>query len=202
MYWVLAAGMISFSFSPILIRFAGGEVGGEAPGLTVAVWRTMMAAVVLAPFAWVRARAEIKAFDRREWYMILSAGILLGMHFVLWIESLYHTTVAAASVLVTTSPVFLAVLGYIFLNERLSKPINGAILLAVAGAATIGAGDMLGGGRRRNAFRQWVGLDRLVIFQCVPSCGSGCTPEAFLVGLCVSIVYRGRRYNTGHCSSA
>ncbi len=163
-YWVLAAGMISFSFSPILIRFAGGEVGGEAPGLTVAVWRTMMAAVVLAPFAWVRARAEIKAFDRREWYMILSAGILLGMHFVLWIESLYHTTVAAASVLVTTSPVFLAVLGYIFLKERLSKPINGAILLAVAGAATIGAGDMLGGDGAGTLFGNGLALTGSLFF--------------------------------------
>ena len=144
-YWVLAAGMMSFSFSPILIRFAGSEIGGEAHGLTVAVWRTVMAVVALAPFAWVRVRTEIKAFERREWYLILSAGVLLGMHFVLWIESLYHTTVAAASVLVTTSPVFLAVLGYIFLKERLSKPINGAILVAVAGAATIGMGDMLEG---------------------------------------------------------
>lgn len=157
-YWVLAAGMMSFSFSPILIRFAGSEIGGEAHGLTVAVWRTVMATVALAPFAWMRARAEIKAFERREWYLILSAGVLLGMHFVLWIESLYHTTVAAASVLVTTSPVFLAVLGYIFLKERLSKPINGAILLAVAGAATIGVGDMLEGGGAGTLFGNGLAL--------------------------------------------
>ena len=157
-YWVLAAGMMSFSFSPILIRFAGSEVGGEAHGLTVAVWRTLMATVALAPFTRARVWAEIKTFERREWYLILSAGVLLGMHFVLWIESLYHTTVAAASVLVTTSPVFLAVLGYIFLKERLSKPINGAILLAVAGAATIGVGDMLEGGGAGTLFGNGLAL--------------------------------------------
>lgn len=147
-YGALAVGVLSFSFSPIMIRFAGGPAGGEAPGLAIAVWRTMMAAAALAPFAWAHARAEIKAIERREWGMIVLAGFLLGLHFALWIESLYHTTVAAASVLITTSPVFLAALGYLFLNERLPKPVHGAIALAVAGAAVIGAGDMLeeGGG--------------------------------------------------------
>ncbi len=145
-YGALAAGVLSFSFSPILIRFAGGAAGGEAPGLAVAAWRTMMAAVALAPFAWVHARTEIKAIGRREWRLIVPGGLLLGLHFVLWIESLYHTTVAAASVLITTSPVFLAALGYVFLNERLSKPVHAAIVAAVAGAVVIGAGDMLAAG--------------------------------------------------------
>ncbi len=147
-YGVLAAGAFTFSFSPIMIRFAGGAAGGEAPGLAVAAWRTMMAAVALAPFAWVHARAEIKAIGRREWGMIVPGGILLGLHFVLWIESLYHTTVAAASVLITTSPVFLAALGYVFLKERLSRPVHVAIAVAVVGAAVIGAEDMFapGGG--------------------------------------------------------
>jgi drug/metabolite transporter (DMT)-like permease len=136
-YWVLLVGLITFSLSPILVRLAG-----EAPGLTIAVWRTLIAAAVLMPFALIRARGEIMALDRRDLLLIAAAGILLGLHFVGWIESLYHTTVASASVLVTTSPIFLALLGYVFLGERISKPVGAAIGLAVVGASLIGLGDL------------------------------------------------------------
>ena len=163
-YGVLACGILSFSFSPILIRFAGGAAGGEAPGLAVAAWRTMMATVALAPVAWARARTEIKAIRPREWRLIVPAGLLLGLHFALWIESLYHTTVAAASVLVTTSPIFLAALGRFFLNERLSKPVYGAIALAVAGAAFIGGVDMFEAGAAGTLFGNGLALFASLVF--------------------------------------
>lgn len=135
-YWVLFFGLLCFSFSPILVRFAS-----DAPGLTIAVWRTVIAAAVLAPFAAVRSRNEIRAFAARDLALIGVAGMLLGLHFVGWIESLYLTTVASASVLVTTAPIFLAILGYVFLGERLASRVTASIVLAVAGAALIGVGD-------------------------------------------------------------
>ena len=136
-YWALFVGLSTFSLSPILVRLAA-----EAPGLTVAVWRTVIAAAVLAPVALFRIRKEVAAFDRRDIFLILTAGILLALHFVTWIESVYRTTVASASVLVTTSPIFLAVLGYLFLREHLTLKISVSIVLAVIGAALIGLGDM------------------------------------------------------------
>lgn len=138
-YWVLFFGLSSFSLSPILVRLAG-----EAPGMTIAVWRTLIATAALAPFGFARAVQEVREFERRDIWLIAVAGILLGLHFAAWIESLYHTTVASASVLVTTSPIFLAILGYVFLGERLSRQVNTAIVLAVVGAAMIGLGDLSG----------------------------------------------------------
>lgn len=135
-YWALFFGLVSFSFSPILVRLAS-----EGPGMAIATWRTVIAVAVLAPFALARSRGEIAAFTRRDLVLIGTAGVLLGFHFVSWIESLYHTTVASASILVTTSPIFLAILGYLFLKERLSMPVTVAILLAVFGAALLGLGD-------------------------------------------------------------
>ena len=139
-YWALFIGLSTFSLSPILVRLAS-----DAPGMTIAVWRTLIAAAVLAPFAAFKIRDEVRAFTRRDYMLIVAGGVLLGLHFVAWIESLYHTTVASASVLVTTSPIFLAVLGYAFLGERLSRQVNIAIVLAVVGAALIGFGDASGG---------------------------------------------------------
>ena len=137
-YPMLALGLLSFSASPILVRWAGEE----APGLAIAFWRTLLAVVMLAPFALPQLRAN--RLSRREAALTLLAGIFLGLHFVVWILSLFYTSVASASVLVCLSPVFLAALGFWWLGERLALPVVAAIGLAVVGAALIGWGDHTG----------------------------------------------------------
>ena len=102
--------------------------------------------VLLAPAAWWRIGPAVRAFSWRDTTLITAAGILLGVHFIAWIESLYHTTVASASVLVTTSPIFLVVLGFLLLDERLSWTTVGAIATSVGGAILIGLGDAQGVG--------------------------------------------------------
>ena len=138
-YVAIAVGVVSFTFSPILVRWAD-----DAPGLAIAVWRTVLAALLLAPIAWKRVQPEVKALCGRDWILIAASGVFLGLHFITWIESLYHTTVASASVLVTTSPIFLLAFGALFLDEQLSRPTVGAIVAAVGGAALIGWGDAHG----------------------------------------------------------
>ncbi len=136
-YWFLLIGVLSFSFSPILVRLAGSE----APGLAIAVWRTGLSALLLAPFAAVRARREWLTFGRREWVFITLSGILLALHFITWIESLYLTSVASATVIVSASPLFMAILGVILLKERLSFIATSAIVVSVIGSALLGLTD-------------------------------------------------------------
>ncbi|MFB6278386.1 MAG: DMT family transporter [Salinibacter sp.] len=135
-YVVLTLGVLSFAVAPILVRWAG-----DVPGLAIAVWRTVTAAAVLLPVAVGRIGPEVRQFTRRDVGLIVGAGVFLGLHFIAWIESLYHTTVASASVLVTTHPILLAVLGYVVLRERLSRTTVVAIGAAVGGAALIGWAD-------------------------------------------------------------
>lgn len=139
LYVAIGLGVISFTFSPILVRWAS-----EAPGMAVAVWRTAFAVLLLAPAAFWRIGPDVQSFSARDILLIAGAGVLLGMHFLAWIESLYHTTVASASVLVTTSPIFLVVLGFFVLNERLSWTTVTAIVISVGGAVLIGLGDAHG----------------------------------------------------------
>jgi drug/metabolite transporter (DMT)-like permease len=143
-YLFLALGVLSFTLAPIFVRWAS-----EGPGVVVAVWRTVVATVALAPFAIGRLRTEGRHLSRRDLAFIVGAGVFLGLHFVAWIESLYHTSVASASVLVTTSPIFLVGLGYVLLGEHLGRSTVVAILVAVLGAVLIGWSDagavMMGG---------------------------------------------------------
>jgi drug/metabolite transporter (DMT)-like permease len=135
-YGVLALGVLSFTLAPILVRYAR-----DAPGLAVAVWRTVIAAALLVPGVVLRSRDEIRQFTGRDVGLILASGVALGLHFIAWIESLYHTSVASSSVLVTTNPIFVAAMGYLILGERLSGRTVGAIGAAVGGAALIGWTD-------------------------------------------------------------
>jgi len=136
-YILLTLGVLSFTLAPILVRWAG-----DVPGLAIAVWRTVTAVGILLPAAVGRRIDEdIARFSQRDALLILGAGIFLGLHFIAWIESLYHTTVASASVFVTLSPIMLAGLGYVVLGERLSPTTLGAIFVAVFGAALIGWAD-------------------------------------------------------------
>lgn len=135
-YLLVVLGLISFSFSPILVRFAD-----EAPGVAIAVWRTVFAVALLTPFALPRAVRRMRALSRRDRWLILVGGVILGLHFISWIESLYYTSVASASVLVTTSPIFIAVLEYFFLGRTVGGWTLSAIVLAVGGSVLIGWGD-------------------------------------------------------------
>ncbi len=145
-YPLLIAGLSSFAFSPILIRLAT-----DVPALSLAVWRTLFSVAMLAPFALRSIGPEVRQFTARDVRLIVVAGVLLAFHFVSWISSLYHTSVASASVLVSLSPIFLAILGFLFLRERLSPRMVVAIALAFGGSVLIGVGDAGGGPMSGNA---------------------------------------------------
>ena len=136
-YWYVAIGLLSFSFSPNLVRLAGDE-----PALSLAFWRNALAVVLLIPFAWKRTIPELTVLSRRELARIGLAGLLLGVHFYLFFEAINLTTVASASVFVSVTPIFLAVLGWLFLRERLPAVVWLAIGMAVVGGVMIAFGDV------------------------------------------------------------
>jgi drug/metabolite transporter (DMT)-like permease len=71
------------------------------------------------------------------------AGVLLGLHFWVWITSLYHTSVANSVLLVCTQPIWAALVGRMFLKEKV--PLVGwlGIMLALAGAGLTAGYDRL-----------------------------------------------------------
>jgi drug/metabolite transporter (DMT)-like permease len=131
---LLALGVVSVAFSSILIRAA------EAPAMSVAFYRNAIAAAILLPIALSRHRDELRSLSRRGWATALLAGGLLAAHFALWIPSLSYTTVAASTVLVTTTPVWVALFGRA-MGERVTRRTGVGIALALAGAVLISGGD-------------------------------------------------------------
>nr|WP_316526709.1 DMT family transporter [Kitasatospora sp. K002] len=77
-----------------------------APALAIAFWRNLMSVGVLGPYALLRHRAELRGIGRRALLLAVAAGALLAVHFALWMPSLRMTSVASATALVTTTPLW------------------------------------------------------------------------------------------------
>lgn len=131
--WV---GVISASISAILTRYADG-----ADPLAISFWRCAAGAAILFPFA----RRKLMRLDASRLRLPLLSGVFLAIHFGTWITSLTMTTVAAAVLLVSTTPVFVATAAWILFKERLGLPAWSGIALALAGTALIGGADLGGG---------------------------------------------------------
>lgn len=136
---MLAIGIAAVSTASILIRYA--QV--EAPSLVIATYRMAIASLVLAPVAWRTHRTELRSMSNAEWWWAIASGVFLAVHFAAWITSLEYTSVASSVVLVTTSPLWVAVAGRLFLRERLSRSVIFGLILAVAGGTVIGLSDAL-----------------------------------------------------------
>ena len=118
-----------------MIRVAG------APALAVAFWRCALGVGILLPFALVRG-------DRfptgRALYVGIASGVALGAHFGFWISSLDYTSVAASVVLVSNTPVFVAILAYLLFGEKTTLLSFVGILVALGGTVVISQDGSVG----------------------------------------------------------
>ena len=115
-YAALALGVLVVSTASILIRWAQAE---GVPSLAIAAWRLTIAALLLAPFVWFKARTEITAMPRATLGLALASGVFLALHFASWIASLQYTSVASSVALVTTNPIWIALFSVLVLRERM-----------------------------------------------------------------------------------
>ena len=60
-------------------------------------------------------------------------GIILGCGFSAYVFAMYNTTVANANFIIQTQAIFLAIFGYLFLKEKISKLTLTSIVLAISG---------------------------------------------------------------------
>ena len=112
-----------------------------APALAIAFWRNAMASALLVPYALVSRRSELQRLSSSERRLALGAGVLLALHFATWVPSVTLTSVASATALVATQPVWAALIARAR-GDRISGQAWAGIWLAVAGAAVLTGADV------------------------------------------------------------
>jgi len=134
MLWLLPIGVLAVASASILIRLT------PADPVAIAFWRLALATLIAAPFAAARGLPR-----GRELAYSIASGVLLAVHFLSWIPSLFLTTVAASTTLVNIHPVVMLLLTKA-LRERVGKRAVAGVLVATAGAllTTFAPGGLLG----------------------------------------------------------
>ena len=119
---LLATGVVGVSMSAPLIASAAA-----VPALAMALWRSAIAAAVLAPVAASRHRTELASLPRREVVRSIFAGVMLAAHFAFWIASLQQTSVASSTALVSLQA------GWVVVFTRLAgEPVPSRVWVGVA----------------------------------------------------------------------
>jgi drug/metabolite transporter (DMT)-like permease len=129
--------ILAVSTASIFIRLAQKD----APSLVIAAIRLTLASLALAPFALLQHKDEIRSLTRREWILAILSGIFLSIHFASWITSLEYTTVVASVVLVSTGPLWVALLSPLFLREFPSRWVWIGMIFALLGGILVGLSD-------------------------------------------------------------
>lgn len=123
----------------------------DAGPWTVLFWRSAGMAPVLLLWLAVSSRGRVLGELRAAGLPGLIGGFGLVMAFSGAIYSFQTTSVANAVLLFTASPFFAAILGRIFLHEKVSPLTWAAIALAVVGVGVMVGGGIAGGSPIGNA---------------------------------------------------
>jgi len=136
MRWNLALAGLATSWGLIAVLVAAVDLGAEA----LAFLRLAIAAATLALTALALRRTDqLRPGGRLP--ALVALGIVQGVHWLLFFETVKLGSVALAVLTFYTAPLFLAVLAPVFLPERLSRVALAALVPAGAGIALIAFAD-------------------------------------------------------------
>ncbi len=131
-YVALTVAVIAISWASILILLSGAQP------VAVAFWRSAIAAVALTPLFIIERENGAYALRSNEVLLVIVGGVALAIHFMTWIESLYLTTVAASTTLVSTYPIFTLIMDRL-IGERVGRQAIIGTLTAFLGVVLITA---------------------------------------------------------------
>ena len=143
---------------PLLIFFGafclsfGGLIVKSFEGSTlwqILFWRQVFFIIVVTIFLIVTYKGEVFKKIYVSGIPGLIGGIILGIGFSSYVFAMYNTTVANTNFIIQTQTIFLAIFGYFFLKEKISKITLASIILAISGLIlmlgnTLSSGQMSG----------------------------------------------------------
>jgi drug/metabolite transporter (DMT)-like permease len=133
---ILALGILSVSSAAIFIRLCQQEIEDVTISfsLFIAASRLLITTMIISP-----TYGKLKTINLNNQAIVysLGAGICLAFHFACWISSLNFTSVAASVSLVTTNPLWVALLSWWFLRQHISPTTIVGIIISITGSFVI-----------------------------------------------------------------
>lgn len=116
--------------------FARIALAGAGP-IAVSYLRLGIAAIVVVTVVLVRGGASRRLLDGRREALLAIAGVALAVHFAGWIASLEYTSIAIATLLVSTSPIFTGIYEAVVLRRAPGIAFVLALVCGGAGLALV-----------------------------------------------------------------
>jgi drug/metabolite transporter (DMT)-like permease len=134
-YVLLFISILSVSVSSIMIKFS------DTPTSVAGMYRLFISVfIMLGLVRWKKIRFIEMA--KKDWAIVFLAGVFLGLHFLFWMESLVHTSVASSMVILALQPLFVMLGSYFLFKERSTKLTMLCMFIALLGSILIAWGDI------------------------------------------------------------
>ncbi|MEZ5839232.1 MAG: DMT family transporter [Hyphomicrobiales bacterium] len=128
----LAAGAVAMGASPIFVRLA------DVDPFTSAFWRVALSIPLLFLWAALEGRAPRQTdVPSGAWRPVLLAGALFAGDLFFWHLAIVHTTVANATFLATTAPVWVVIGSGLVIGETVGRSTVAGLGLCLLGAAAL-----------------------------------------------------------------
>ena len=137
-------GACALSFGGLIVKSFEGATLWQ-----ILFWRSVFFSIVVLFFLIINHKKNFFSSIYKIGLPGFFGGIILSCGYAGYVFAMYNTTVANANFIIQTQTIFLAIFGYIFLREKISKLTLASIFLAFAGiflmlGSSLTAGQMLG----------------------------------------------------------
>ncbi|MFL2897408.1 MAG: DMT family transporter [Candidatus Pelagibacter sp.] len=121
-------GALSLSFGGLIVKsFQGANLW------QILFWRSIFFILVVSIFLILTYRKKVFTAFINSGVPGLVGGLVLSTGFCGYVFAMYNTTVANTNFIIQTQTIFLAIFGYLFLKEKISKLTLVSISLAISG---------------------------------------------------------------------
>ncbi|WP_210496746.1 DMT family transporter [Microvirga antarctica] len=132
----LCAGAVAMGISPVFVRFASADVGPFAS----AFWRVALSLPVV--YAWMRieeSRSPAGAPRQSFTLATVLSGLAFSGDLFFWHLSILNTTVANATFFATLAPLFVILIVWLVMKQRIARgTLIGLLLCLLGGGSLIG----------------------------------------------------------------
>ncbi|MDQ0171259.1 DMT family transporter [Paenibacillus tundrae] len=133
-YLLFFVGIIAISFSSIFVRWSSADVA------VIAMYRLFLTNLLMLPFIW-KYRHEMLRLNFRQWTLLVASGVMLALHFLLWMGSLRLTSVASSTVILALEPILILAGSIWLFKAKVNRMMIIGMGIALLGSIAIGAGD-------------------------------------------------------------